>query len=138
MRVRLRSEACPPTSPTCWSRRLTSGTTPSVPAHTRIEQWLTGVIAKGAVVPGDKLPREEALAAALGVSRMTLRQALAALERHGTIVRKPGPPGRDLRRRAEDRLRPHRAGRLHRADAPRPCPRRCPRGQRHHPPGRPV
>ena len=65
----------------------------SVPAHARIEQWLTGVIDKGAVVPGDKLPREEALAAALGVSRMTLRQALAALERHGTIVRKPGRLG---------------------------------------------
>jgi GntR family transcriptional regulator len=65
----------------------------SVPAHARIEQWLTGVIDKGAVVPGDKLPREETLAAALGVSRMTLRQALAALERHGTIVRKPGRLG---------------------------------------------
>jgi GntR family transcriptional regulator len=65
----------------------------SLPAHTRIEQWLTGVIDSGVVVPGDKLPREEALAAGLGVSRMTLRQALAALERHGTIVRKPGRLG---------------------------------------------
>jgi GntR family transcriptional regulator len=65
----------------------------SVPAHARIEQWLTGVIDKGSVVPGDKLPREETLASALGVSRMTLRQALAALERHGTIVRKPGRLG---------------------------------------------
>ena len=44
-------------------------------------------------MPGDKLPREETLAARLGVSRMTLRQALAALERHGTIVRKPGRLG---------------------------------------------
>ncbi len=65
----------------------------SLPAHTRIEQWLTGVIDSGAVVPGDKLPREETLAASLGVSRMTLRQALAALERHGTIARKPGRLG---------------------------------------------
>ena len=66
----------------------------TLPAHTRIEQWLTGVIDTGIVVPGDKLPREETLAAALGVSRMTLRQALAALQRHGTIVRKPGRLGR--------------------------------------------
>ena len=65
----------------------------SLPAHTRIEQWLTGVIDTGIVVPGDKLPREETFAAALGVSRMTLRQALAALQRHGTIVRKPGRLG---------------------------------------------
>jgi GntR family transcriptional regulator len=64
-----------------------------VPAHSRIEQWLTGVIGKGALVPGDKLPREEILAAELGVSRMTLRQALAALERQGTIVRRPGRQG---------------------------------------------
>ena len=64
-----------------------------LPAHARIEQWLTGVIDAGAIVPGDKLPREEALAATLGVSRMTLRQALATLERHGTIVRKPGRLG---------------------------------------------
>ena len=65
----------------------------TLPAHARIEQWLTGVIDNGTIVPGDKLPREETLAAALGVSRMTLRQALATLERHGTITRKPGRLG---------------------------------------------
>jgi GntR family transcriptional regulator len=65
----------------------------TLPAHARIEAWLTRVIDSGVVVPGDKLPREEALAAGLGVSRMTLRQALAALEHHGTIVRKPGRLG---------------------------------------------
>jgi GntR family transcriptional regulator len=63
------------------------------PAHVRIEAWLTSVIGSGALVPGDKLPREEALAAALGVSRMTLRQALATLEGLGTILRKPGRLG---------------------------------------------
>jgi GntR family transcriptional regulator len=65
----------------------------AIPAHARIEQWLTGLIDAGTVTAGDRLPREDALAAALGVSRMTLRQALAALERHGTIVRKPGRQG---------------------------------------------
>ena len=63
------------------------------PAHVRIEAWLTSVIGSGALVPGDKLPREETLAAALGVSRMTLRQALATLEGLGTILRKPGRLG---------------------------------------------
>lgn len=63
------------------------------PVHARIEQWLTDVIGSGTLVPGDKLPREESLAAALGVSRMTLRQALASLELAGTIVRRPGRRG---------------------------------------------
>lgn len=64
-----------------------------LPAHARIEQWLTGMIDSGTIVPGDKLPREATLAASLGVSRMTLRQALASLERRGTISRKPGRLG---------------------------------------------
>ena len=63
------------------------------PAHVRIAQWLTSVIGTGGLLPGDKLPREEALAATLGVSRMTLRQALATLEGHGAILRKPGRLG---------------------------------------------
>jgi GntR family transcriptional regulator len=65
----------------------------SRPAYVRIEQWLTTCIVDGTLVPGDKLPREESFAAALGVSRMTLRQALAALERQGTIARRPGRLG---------------------------------------------
>lgn len=64
-----------------------------LPAHVRIEQWLTAAIVSGELVPGCKLPREERLAASLGVSRMTLRQSLATLEGLGTIVRKPGRLG---------------------------------------------
>jgi DNA-binding GntR family transcriptional regulator len=40
------------------------------PAHVRIVQWLTSVIGSGGLVPGDKLPREETLAAALGVQTL--------------------------------------------------------------------
>ncbi len=65
----------------------------SRPAYVRIEQWLTTCIVDGTLVPGDKLPREEQLAASLGVSRMTLRQALSGLEAVGTIVRRPGRQG---------------------------------------------
>lgn len=48
------------------------------------------VIERGDLVPGDKLPVEEQFAASLGVSRMTLRQALASLGKTGTVVRKRG------------------------------------------------
>jgi len=64
-----------------------------VPAHVKIERWLTGVIAQGALVPGDRLPREAELAAMIGVSRMTLRQALSTLESLGTVVRTTGRTG---------------------------------------------
>lgn len=64
-----------------------------IPAHTRIEQWLVDAIAKGEISPGDRLPAERDFAAALGVSRMTLRQALAGLERKGVLVRIPGRAG---------------------------------------------
>ena len=37
--------------------------------------------------PGEKLPTERALAEALGVNRMSLRQALVSLENNGTIFR---------------------------------------------------
>ena len=63
------------------------------PAYVRIEQWLTACIEDGTLRAGDKLPREEQLASSLGVSRMTLRQALAGLESVGTIVRRPGRQG---------------------------------------------
>ena len=63
------------------------------PAHLRIEQWLAATIDAGGLVPGDKLPREQDLAADLGVSRMTLRQALSSLETRGAIVRRPGRQG---------------------------------------------
>lgn len=64
-----------------------------VPSHARIEQWLAGVIGTAALTMGDKLPAEEDLAAALGVSRMTLRQALAALEARGLVQRRRGRTG---------------------------------------------
>jgi GntR family transcriptional regulator len=63
------------------------------PAHARIERWLTDLIGRGDLVAGDRLPPEGQLAALLGVSRMTLRQALGSLETVGTVVRKPGRSG---------------------------------------------
>lgn len=63
------------------------------PSHARIERWLTARIAAGRLQPDDKLPPEEDLAAALGVSRMTLRQALGSLEAKGLLERRRGRAG---------------------------------------------
>lgn len=64
-----------------------------VPAHVQIERWLLGSIGRGELAPGDRLPGERELAGRLGVSRMTLRQALARLELDGVLVRVPGRSG---------------------------------------------
>ncbi|MFI6598542.1 GntR family transcriptional regulator [Nonomuraea sp. NPDC050536] len=64
-----------------------------VPAHVQIERWLQEAISAGQMAPGDRLPGERELAAGLKVSRMTLRQALAALEAKGVLVRVPGRTG---------------------------------------------
>src|SRR5437660_642994 len=63
------------------------------PAHAAIARWLGDLISGGELVPGDRPPREDRFADMLGVSRMTLRQALAALESAGTIERKTGRLG---------------------------------------------
>jgi GntR family transcriptional regulator len=60
------------------------------PAHARIEHWLARLITSGRLRPEDKLPAEVEMATALGVSRMTLRQALATLEHKGLLVRRRG------------------------------------------------
>src|SRR5436305_7531124 len=63
------------------------------PAHAQIEEWLEGAIAGGRLAPGDRLPPERELAGRLRVSRMTLRQALASLERRGLLARRVGREG---------------------------------------------
>jgi len=61
--------------------------------HAQIEDWLAGEITVGALVPGDRLPTEQDLAAWFGVSRMTLRHALAELARRGLVTRAVGRHG---------------------------------------------
>jgi GntR family transcriptional regulator len=63
------------------------------PAHAQIVERLTDAIAAGELSPGDRLPPERDLAAELGVSRMTLRQALASLESRGLVRRAIGRRG---------------------------------------------
>jgi GntR family transcriptional regulator len=64
-----------------------------VAVHVQIEQWLTAAIANGRLVAGDRLPPERELSVQLGVSRMTLRQGVEALERRGLVTRVPGRDG---------------------------------------------
>src|ERR1700735_3653959 len=66
---------------------------PGATVHGQIEDWLAGEIAVGALMPGDRLPTEHDLAAWFGVSRMTLRHALAELARRGLVTRAVGRHG---------------------------------------------
>jgi len=54
---------------------------------------LAGYIARSRLKPGDRLPAERELAERYGVSRMTLRQALGALEQRGRLTRSKGRYG---------------------------------------------
>jgi GntR family transcriptional regulator len=75
------------------SRPVTLDRHSGEPAHLLIERWFLAAIASGELVAGDRVPREQDLAATFGVSRMTLRQALSGLEQRGVIDRVPGRSG---------------------------------------------
>jgi GntR family transcriptional regulator len=54
------------------------------------QQYLLGLVENGAYQPGEQLPGEKELAAQLGISRATLREALLNLEQDGVVVRRHG------------------------------------------------
>ena len=69
---------------------------------TQAQQYLLALVEKGTYRPGEQLPSEKELAAQLGISRPTLREALLNLEQEGVVVRKHGvgtfvAPGYDRR-----------------------------------------
>src|SRR5690349_5989518 len=51
---------------------------------------LAGRLARGEWRPGQALPSQRDLAVAYGVTLMTLRQALSALEERGLLTQRPG------------------------------------------------
>jgi GntR family transcriptional regulator len=55
-----------------------------------VRDELAGRITSGAIPPGSRLPPEPQLAAELGVSRATLREALRSLEEDGFVTRRRG------------------------------------------------
>ena len=82
-----------------WHPRLPSRKPPKIvrghgtTVHGQIEDWLSDEIAAGRLAAGDRLPTEQDLAAWLGVSRMTLRHALAELAQRGLVTRTVGRSG---------------------------------------------
>lgn len=70
------------------------------PLYVKIARSLLGDIARGRLRTGDRLPTEDDLIAAFGVSRITVRQAFDVLRRRGLVERIAGrgsfvttPPG---------------------------------------------
>jgi GntR family transcriptional regulator len=61
-----------------------------VPAHVQIEEQLAERIASRELSAGERLPPERELAKGLGVSRMTVRQALGSLDARGLVERGVG------------------------------------------------
>lgn len=62
-------------------------------AFEEIAGQIRGLVARGSLRPGDRLPPERELAVAFGVSRNTLREALRALELAGMIESRKGATG---------------------------------------------
>ncbi|MEQ8439149.1 MAG: GntR family transcriptional regulator [Ilumatobacter fluminis] len=60
------------------------------PAYHQLEDWLTGRIRSGDLEFGSSLPPERDIARVLGISRMTVRQALDRPVRDGLLVRNRG------------------------------------------------
>lgn len=61
-----------------------------VPLYLQLEELIRSQIASGVLRPGDPLPAEAELQARFSVSRTTVRQAMANLERDGMISRVQG------------------------------------------------
>src|ERR1700759_958653 len=74
-----------------------------VPLHRQLFLVLHDEILRGAMAPGDALPTEQALCDQFGVSRITVRRALADLAEQGYIERRQGV-GSFVRQR--DRVEP--------------------------------
>lgn len=84
----------------------------AAPIHEVVAERLRRAIHLGHYIAGERLPTERDLAGALGVSRVSLREALAVLQREGYIserrrgggspvVLPPGEPAERRRRHAE-------------------------------------
>lgn len=62
----------------------------TIPLYVQIADGLLERIESAELVPGDRLPSERELSKKLGVTRVTLRQALGLLEAQGLLIRKHG------------------------------------------------
>lgn len=69
---------------------LTVDRSSPVPLYFQVAEQLEHAIHSGALVPGDRIANEVALADELGLSRPTMRQAIQTLVDKGMLVRKRG------------------------------------------------
>jgi len=79
------------------------GSIASTTAVTEVTRRLLDFFTTGTVAPGDRLPPERQLASSMGVGRLAVREALAALEVLGVVDVRPGS-GTYLRGRASELL----------------------------------
>ena len=63
---------------------------PAIAAYRQIEEEIAARIESGVIAPGEQIPPEREFCEQLGVSRMTVRQALGRLEQRGHVVRQQG------------------------------------------------
>jgi GntR family transcriptional regulator len=78
------------TVPKTRSVRKPSGVDGSIPMYAQVESQLRRRIASGEWTPGQLIPAEQALCAAYGVSRITVRHALQRLVDRGLLIREQG------------------------------------------------
>lgn len=70
--------------------RKTTGVEGNVPMYAQVESQLRRRIVSGEWTPGQLIPAEQALCAAYGVSRITMRHALQRLVDRGLLIREQG------------------------------------------------
>lgn len=63
---------------------------PGVPVYTQLAERLKAQICRGEFKPGARIPSEQELIAATGLSRVTVRAALNMLTRDGMLIRRQG------------------------------------------------
>jgi GntR family histidine utilization transcriptional repressor len=61
-----------------------------LPIYARVKQAISGQIASGAWLPGQRIPSESEMVQAIGVSRMTVNRALRELTVEGILTRRQG------------------------------------------------
>lgn len=71
-------------------KRQFRGIRPGQAKYERLKEYLANEIAVGRIKPGEALPCERRLEEVLGLSRLTIRQAMASLEQDGLIRRMQG------------------------------------------------
>ena len=63
------------------------------PVYAAVVERIRRAVALGVLLPGDRLPAERLLAESMGVSRVTVREALRVLQGEGLLVTKRGNSG---------------------------------------------